>query len=268
MKKFQLIALAALATFALGGCSTVLTHERETHSFVVKPQSGVGLLPDLQTVVPQQLQVVNKQKKESLRFSNSVANTGAGHLRMRAEFPLSDPSEPQLGIQEILDADGNIVDSQVVSEFEFHPAHHHWHIDAVALFEIRAGSPDGPVVGANQIKTTFCLIDWVKLDGNSPNNERTYSECFGQYQGISPGWADQYHQSLEGQELDLTGVAPGLYYMVSTANPEHHFIESDYTNNAAWVAFNLTRDSNGNAKIAIVGNSPCAGTMCGFSQNR
>ncbi len=144
MKKFQLIALIALATLALGGCAGVLSNERETRSFQVRPQSGVGLLPDLQTVVPQQLQVVNKQKHETLRFSNSIANTGVGHWRMRAEFPLSDPSQSQLGIQEILDTAGNIVSSQVVSEFEFHPTHNHWHINGVALFEIRAGSPRWP----------------------------------------------------------------------------------------------------------------------------
>ena len=48
--------------------------------------------------------------------------------------------------------------------FAFHPAHNHWHIGDVALFEVRKGSPTGPIVGGNSIKTTFCLIDWYKLD--------------------------------------------------------------------------------------------------------
>ena len=52
-----------------------------------------------------------------------------------------------------------------MSEFVFHPAHNHWHITDVALFEVRLAADDGTrgrfgAVFANQsIKTTFCLID-------------------------------------------------------------------------------------------------------------
>ena len=61
--------------------------------------------------------------------------------------------------------------------FEFHPAHNHWHIGDVALFEVRKGSPTGPIVGGNSIKTTFCLIDWYKLEGNTNSAERVFHDC-------------------------------------------------------------------------------------------
>lgn len=220
-------------------------------------QAGEGLLPDVQTVVPLHLQIQNKQQREILRFSNGIANTGAGPLRMRPEFPTEESGQAQLAIQEILDADGNLVSEKVVSEFEFHPEHNHWHIDGVALFEIRVGSPDGPVLGENSIKTTFCLIDWYKLEGNSRTPDRVYWDCEGDYQGISPGWVDQYHQATVGQSLELTGAPAGLYYLVSTANPDGLFMETDYANNTAWVSFWLKRDSNGNAKIEIINHSTC-----------
>ena len=97
-----------------------------------------------------------------------------------------------------------------VGTFEFHPEHNHWHIGDVALFEVRKAKDNGtggawgkPFVNdrgqAQSIKTTFCLIDWYKLDDNSPTTERVYWECATSYQGISPGWVDQYHQELEGQ---------------------------------------------------------------------
>jgi hypothetical protein len=225
---------------------------------------GGGLLPDLRTVVPQHLQIVNKQKREILRFSNGIANTGDGPLRMRAQFPLEDVNEPQLAIQEILDASGNVVAEFVVSEFEFHPEHNHWHINDVARFEVRSGSPTGSLVGNASVKVTFCLIDWYKLEGNSPTRDRTYFDCAGDYQGISVGWVDQYHQSLEGQNLDITGAPPGLYYLVSTTNPDGAFVEKDLSNNIAWVGFMLSRDSNGNPKIKIVSRSPCESDgLCG-----
>lgn len=235
--------------------------------FMVLPTgqaSGLGLLPDLRTVVPLHLQIVNEHQREILRFSNGVANTGAGDWRMRPEFPLADISEPQKAIQEILDVDRNVVEERTVSEFEFHEQHNHWHINGIALFEVRSGSPVGAVVGDNSIKTTFCLIDWYKLEDNSPTKERTYFECSGAYQGISPGWVDQYHQATDGQQLDITGVPPGRYYLVSTANPDGVFIESNASNNTAWAGFDLTRDSKGNPKITIIEYSPCESAgLCG-----
>lgn len=225
--------------------------------------ASTKLLPDLQTVVPQHVQLVNEHQREIIRFSNAIANTGAGPWRMRALFPLTDVSPTQDAVQEILDASGNLVEEKVVSQFQFHPTHNHWHINGVALFEVRSGSPTGPVFGGNSIKTTFCLIDWYKLEDNSPTKERVYFDCNGAYQGISPGWADQYHQATDGQQLDITSAPEGVYYLVSTSNYEEIFIESDYTNNTAWVAFELRRDSKGNPKIKIVNHSPCAGGLCG-----
>ena len=233
---------------------------------VVGGRAEEGLLPDLQTVIPLHLQIQNQHQRELLRFSNGVANTGAGPLRVRPEYPPANSADLQLAVQEVLDADGHVVSETVVSEFEFHPEHNHWHIDGVALFEIRIGSVDGPVLGENAVKTTFCLIDWYKLEGNSRTKDRVYWDCSGEYQGISPGWVDQYHHSLEGQSLDLTDAPEGLYYLVSTANPDRTFIESDYTNNTAWVGFQLRRDSKGNAKIQVVDQSPCDSPgLCGES---
>ena len=47
-----------------------------------------------------------------------------------------------VAIQEILDADGKIVTEKMVSTFEFHPAHNHWHIANVARFEVRGATDD------------------------------------------------------------------------------------------------------------------------------
>jgi len=230
-------------------------------------QTGVGLYPDLQTVVPTHVQIVNQQGQSELRFSNGVANTGAGPLRLRPENVL-DPAhhdDRTYAIQEILDANGNIVSQSIVSNYQYHPAHHHWHIDAVAQFEVHKGAVDGPIVGTTATKVTFCLIDWYKLNDNSPTKERVYWDCATSYQGISPGWVDQYHMSLEGQSLYITDVPTGKdYYFVSTANPLHTFLETDYTNNVAWLKFDLVNDMKGNAKMTITGHSPCASPgMCG-----
>jgi hypothetical protein len=242
--------------------------------------SGAGLLPDLRTVVPAHLQLVNEHQQETLRFSNGIANTGPGPWALRPDPPLSDAVDTVSAVQEIRDSNTlykcgeqpkqvtecyNVVSESVAGTFQFHPAHNHWHIGDVALFEVRKGSPTGPIVGGNSIKTTFCLIDWYKLDDNAPSAERTFFDCYTSYQGIQSGWVDQYHQSTEGQQLDMTGVAEANdYYLVSTANYAGIFKESNSTNNTAWVKFRLYQDSKGNRKVEVTDHSPCESPgMCG-----
>jgi hypothetical protein len=69
--------------------------------------------------------------------------------------------------------------------------------------------------------------------------------------------------ALEGQSIDITGAKPGLYFLVSTSNPDGLFLEQNRKNNAAWVSFELIRDSSGNARIEITGHSNCRGGLCG-----
>jgi hypothetical protein len=239
------------------------------------PSGGPGLLPDLRTVVPLQLQIQNAGQQEILRFSNGIANTGAGPWALRPDPPPGGTNTETTAVQEIRDSGAlwncsdpakpkqvtachNVVSESVAGTFTYHPEHNHWHIGDVALFEIRKGSPTGPVVGNNSLKVTFCLIDWYKLDGNSPTGEKVFWDCATSYQGISSGWVDQYHQSTEGQQLDITGIPNADdYYLVSTANHEGTYLESNYTNNTAWVKFRLYQTSNGNRKVEVVGNSPC-----------
>lgn len=238
-----------------------------------------GRLPDIRTVVPQHLNLVNEHQREVLRFSNLIANTGAGPWRLRPEFPLDDTvtDAQQVAIQQVLDSEdssGEVVCEKPVSTFAYHPTHRHWHTDGIAVFEVRVGSPAGRAFENDRgtlagIKTTFCLIDWVKLTGSSNSGKtstRTYFDCFGAFHGVSVGWADQYHHATDGQNLDITGVSEGTeYFLVSITNADARFVESSYGNNTAWQGFTVSRDSEGNPKIVLTGHSPCdAGTgLCG-----
>jgi hypothetical protein len=282
------LAITAIGLSACGSDNTddlVFRHNGDGN--LDEALAAGGLVPDLQTVVPAHVQIQNKQQSEVLRFSNGIANRGEGPLQFRAETVSEDncngfnPCGDEEGgavtvaTQDVLDENGDVVYAFAASEFEFHPTHNHWHIADVALFGVHRALDDGtggayapePAVGVNgeavSQKTTFCLIDWYKIDDNSPNKERTYWDCNAATQGISPGWVDQYHQSTDDQDLDITGLPAGTYYLVSTANSDHAFLEPDYSNNTAWWSFELER-GGANPKAHYIANSPCdTPNMCG-----
>ncbi|MGH3134518.1 MAG: lysyl oxidase family protein [Gaiellaceae bacterium] len=241
--------------------------------------ASTALYPDLRTVVPAHLNLVNQQQRDMLRFSNGIANTGGGSWAMRPENELG-TTPTTTAIQEIRSANVlyecgtqpkqvsecyDVLEERPVSIFEYHATHNHWHTADVALFEVRQGGPTGPVVGGNSVKVGFCLIDLYKLEDNAPTSEKVFWDCYTSFQGVSKGWVDQYHQSTDGQELDLTDVPNGTdYYLVSTTNPTGVFLEQDETNNTAWVKFALSSESNGNRKVTVTDHSPCDSPgMCG-----
>lgn len=235
-----------------------------------------ALIPDLREAVPQQVGLQNAHQTTTLRISTAIANTGDGQWQMRSSIPASQ-TQTQEAKQQLLLSNGDMWDEFTVSQFEYHPAHKHFHIASVTSYQLY--SADGPNdadpsnnsdIGIGAEKVTFCLIDWVKISDNSPNNERAYSECNGQFQGVSPGWMDQYHQELEGQELDITNVPTGYYFILVTANPEHNFIESDFTNNQAWILVHYINDNKGNPKLEILDQSTCPDYpgLCEYNPNR
>jgi hypothetical protein len=235
-----------------------------------------ALIPDLREAVPQQIGLQNAQQTTTLRLTTAIANTGSGQWQMHANQPAT-IQDPQLALQQLLKEDGSLWNEYEVSTFQYHPAHKHFHIAKVTSYELYEASGPTDIFDGSQTKTsayaekvTSCLIDWVKISDNSPNNERAYSDCAGQFQGVSPGWLDQYRQSIEGQELDVTNIPTGYYFIVITANPAHTFIETDFTNNQSWTLIHYTNDANGNPKLKILNQSTCIEYpgLCQYSANR
>ena len=235
------------------------------------------LYPDLRTVVPTHVGIANTQQRDILRFSNGIANTGPGPWAIRAEHDLVSPDQTTTAFQEIRTNNERyecgtqpkqvsecyeVVHSQEASFFEYHPSHHHWHTAAAAGFEIRATEDGDAIVAAP--KVGFCLVEVYALDGNAATSERTFWDCFGTHQGAGAGWVDQYHHATDGQQLDVTGLVDGTYYLVSTADPEGNFLERDEGNNEAWVSFKLSGKQTGNRKATVTGHSDCdTAGLCG-----
>ena len=240
-------------------------------------------LPDMRAVAPEKLNLQREHQRDMLRFSNSIANTGANNLQVRRGIPIADiqdatlqqqildyaktlgldTTQLALTAQELLNPDGSV--AAVVPDAalsEFHPAHKHFHIGETAEFSLERRNSQGgwdPLTGLEVVKTTFCLIDVNRIqpagtnDPNqyevvkSPANANVYNDCFADVQGIQAGWIDRYSHSLPGQEVDITSLAAGTYRLVVNVNPSSWFLESNYSNNTSSVGFNLERNQQGQA---------------------
>lgn len=249
-----------------------------------------GLLPDIVDAPPSHLNLINSHQEEILRFTTEHINIGAGPLQIRPEGVASGCTTADgtyygqctVATQEILDIDGNVLCTQNAGVSVFHPEHNHWHQDAVADFVLLEGGMDGVDVNAalqngsldsrtvaSSLKTTYCLIDYDKTDLVQRNSERVYFDCNGATQGISVGWSDEYHHATHGQDLVLTGLAPGVYTLLYNADPLNHWIEIDEENNFSWTTILFSRDNGANPKIDVLASSPCVkGITCGSSANK
>jgi hypothetical protein len=82
-------------------------------------------------------------------------------------------------------------------------------------------------------KRGFCVIDIVPYQAAPPK----YVLC--NFQGISVGWADEYDSDLDGQFIDITGIASGTYVLEAEVNAERLFEESEYANNRTAISVTI-----------------------------
>jgi len=240
-------------------------------------------LPDIVEEISH-IQIVNQQQEEILRFSTTHWNQGAGPLQIHGADQTG-PCPPELqdqgsvctfAEQEVLDAFGNVVATYDAGVSVFHIEHNHWHQSDVAKFELHAGTVDGPIVAENT-KVTFCLIDYDSDPAFvSRRSERVYFDCDGVFQGISVGWGDEYHHSTPLQDMNITGIPAGVYYLTHLANPAGNWRKSNYTNNDSWVALKITR-KGANPEVTVLSKAPCPVTdplspnyqiLCGNTSNK
>ena len=188
-----------------------------------------------------------------LAFSAAIANLGAGTLNVVgyrdrvAGSVLSDPNTMP-AYQRIFHADGTCDELQV-GTMEYHPVHHHWHLDGVMKYELlnAKGKPVKP-----NTKVAFCLADIAVVDsslpgfptapaynGCDPNQRTTYVNM-----GTSVGWEDIYDKMLFGQNFDVTDLMsrPQAHYFIrQTVDAAGIIHEQNDANNSTgtWVTLGV-----------------------------
>ena len=211
------------------------------------------ILPDLRTLPPTDLllQIVRGQGITRLRFTNTIWNSGPGHLEMRAvPFPL--PGAVHVS-QIILDEDGG-EHFHEAGVFDYHDVHEHWHWEGFSLYKVWSLTPEGGLseIVASSDKIGYCLLDMTPYpgtdappfpEGMAPAPHAQYGGCIWTRQGISAGWIDSYESHIGGQYVDITGLPDGVYALESVVDPDNIILEGDDMNNGARVYFRLTEET-------------------------
>ena len=197
------------------------------------------LLPDIivreNTLYDHDIVTNLRPGRTHLRLSTATPNVGAGKLYLYG-IPFYNEDGTQDIMQRIWLDDGNYLDREA-GQFGYHPTHNHIHVDNWANYRLREILPDdgvGPVLVYGS-KTSFCIVDLQihdsTLPGFSPVAE--FTSCSSTVQGLSVGWADIYSKNLAGQNIDITDVPDGQYWLEAEADPYDVILEASELNNVA-----------------------------------
>jgi hypothetical protein len=225
------------------------------------------LLPDLDQAPPSAISVVERDGGDRLVFLSAVENIGGGPLVVRGRRSATERDMHATQLVRRSDGSTESVPLRARLRFVVSETHRHWHLLGFETYELR--TVGGRTLGRDQ-KTGFCLGDrydasvstrlpgeparafWTQECGRGQTERRRI------LQGISPGFGDDYVPLLEGQYIDVTGLAPGRYVLVHRVNADRDIRELDYANNAASALLDLVRDASGNLTASVVRTCPDA----------
>lgn len=168
-----------------------------------------------------------------LRLSNGTPNIGDGKLYLYGSTTYPDGTQDVM--QRVFRSDGTYYD-RPAGRFIYHPTHNHIHLEDWCIYRLREVLPGDGVgaIVAEGAKTSFCVEDLGIYNNTLPNfdPDGEFHSCGSTTQGLSVGWVDVYTKTLAGQNIDITGLADGVYWLESEADPDNHILEKDETNNA------------------------------------
>ncbi len=170
-----------------------------------------------------------------LRLANGTANIGDGKLYVYGSGV--DNGDGTEDIFQRIYRDDNTFYDLPAGKFVFHPTHNHIHVEDWSAFRLREVLPADGVgsVVAEGKKTSFCILDLGVYDSGLPNFSPSpeFNSCGSTVQGLSVGWVDVYGKTLSGQNIDITDVPDGTYWLESVVDPNDEFVELDENNNVA-----------------------------------
>lgn len=126
------------------------------------------------------------------------------------------------------------------------PPHYHWHLLGFDHYELRNAGDFK--LRVRDYKSGFCIADRYGAAIGVPrgpprwlgNCEQLNPRALRVEQGSSVGYTDRYLAFFHGQQLDITKLKPGDYWLVHRANEDFTLRERRYDDNAASLLIRLS----------------------------
>jgi len=209
---------------------------------------GVPKFPNLVQRPPSGLVVMRSASGHwLLGFTSMVDNDGPGILWIRASRP---PGSSVMQVHQLVQlASGGVRVDAAAGELKYvnAPPHHHWHFLGFDHYELRSTSDFKLVV--RDYKSGFCIADHYGTAIGVPhgpprflgNCAQFHPEARSLEEGESVGYTDRYPAFFHGQQLDITHVAAGTYWLVHRANEDFYLRETSYSDDAASLLVRISR---------------------------
>jgi hypothetical protein len=240
-----------------GGTSNADVPTPSTTPTPVRHQLKEGdLLPDGIQATPESVY----RQGDELRFDSMVGNQGAAPLELALHF--NKDKGTSRTTQVIFNEDGTATerDLQGGLRLDERRDHSHLHFDDFVYFQLYRADRDGHADEKEEIdggvKQSFYITDVTSFDGaNNVNKEAAAKLQAGgrvdrdivsadAVQGISVNYADVYGAGLDGQSLDIKGLAPGRYVLRQSFDPSDEVLEQDEKNNTADTLIEIKADGS------------------------
>ncbi len=224
--------------------------------------TGVDTVLDTSTATPQ----------PRLVFDSTIGNVGEGPLILTARRR---PGTATMEAHQVIRRSdgGKRVVRKVAGILRFVQAsdHRHWHLMGIDRYELWTGNASRRL--RRDRKQGFCLGDRYQLSPNKrmPHQPRLPAypgycgknrpELLKMVEGITVGWGDNYPANIEGQYIDITGIAPGRYLLVHRIRAGG-LIESYPYNDVSCVAIALAAPGADQPPTVTASNdrAPCSKT--------
>ena len=203
-----------------------------------------------------------------LGFTSMVDNRGPGILWIRGT---RHGNSQVMEVEQLVTIEGGA--TRVLPESgELHytvaPPHYHWHFLGFDHYELRSAGAYTLLVRDH--KSGFCIADHYGIAQGVPHGPpRFLSDCKQFHpearsveEGSSVGYTDRYPANFHGQNLDITKVPAGNYWLVHRANSDFHLRETHYDDNAASLLIRITWPGGHHAPPTISTLRVCSKERC------
>ncbi len=227
---------------AYGACGAAVLVATMALLFAVVSSAGAATIayPDLQLLMPtNDVAIATSGSTRELEFTHVTWDAGAGPWEL-------DPSYNALtgiaqGYQELYTSPSPgqwtpVESVPVVGPMVWEPpSDYRFPLDSFKLYTVASGGGLGALV-ATSPKVDFCMTNDTFVGGvpNAPTSP-TYNQ-FDCNQpngvlGLTVGWGDEYDQTDGGEDIDISSLPSGDYWLQGIVDPYHYFLESNNANN-------------------------------------